>query len=139
VTASEEEKQQRQQQQNQELITLDDIINELKNGDNSKIEPYDLLSGFVTYLEEEEGVENPNTIRYYVTTARNFLEYNDVEITPRKFKLKVRLPKGAIESFSKGLRIPRDLEERTNTIIHSSIGWKQLFTTTKSRRTSTNA
>src|SRR5688500_18469727 len=60
VRASEEEKQQRQEQ-NQELITLDHVINELKkNGGNNKIDPYDLLSGFVAYLEEEEGVENPN-------------------------------------------------------------------------------
>jgi integrase len=105
VTASEEEKQQqRQQQTNQELVTLDDVINELKNGDNNKIDPYDLLSGFVAYLEQEEGVENPNTLRYFVTTARNFLEYNDVEISPRKFKLKVRLPKPVIrhkEAISK--------------------------------------
>ncbi|MFL6511813.1 MAG: hypothetical protein ACJ70X_02585, partial [Nitrososphaera sp.] len=110
VTASEEEKQQaqrqQQQQQSQELITptLDDIIDELKNGNNNKIDPYDLLSGFVAYLEREEGVENPNTIRYFVTTARNFLEYNDVEISPRKFKLKVRLPKPVIrhkEAISK--------------------------------------
>jgi regulator of PEP synthase PpsR (kinase-PPPase family) len=57
VTASEEERQQeRQQQQNQELITLDHLVNELKkNGNNNKIDPYDLLSGFVAYLEEEEG------------------------------------------------------------------------------------
>jgi hypothetical protein len=59
VTASEEEPQERHQQQNQELITLDHVINELKNkGDNNnnnnKIDPYDLLSGFVAYLEEEE-------------------------------------------------------------------------------------
>ena len=40
VTASEEEKQQQRQQQNQGLITLDDVINELKNGDNNnKIDP----------------------------------------------------------------------------------------------------
>ena len=45
-------------------------------------------SGFIAYLEEE-GIENPNTLRYFVATARNFLEYNDVEISPRKFKLKV--------------------------------------------------
>jgi integrase len=114
VTASEkEELQERQQQQNQELIiTLDDVINELKskgdnnnnNNNNNKIDPYDLLSGFVAYLEEEERIENPNTIRYFVATARNFLEYNDVEISPRKFKLKVRLPKAVIrhkEAISK--------------------------------------
>ena len=56
VTASEEELQERQQQQqNQELITLD-VINELKNkGDsnNNEIDPYDILSGFIAYLEEE--------------------------------------------------------------------------------------
>lgn len=105
VTASEEELEERQQQQDQELITLDDVINELKNkGDNNnKIDPYDILSGFVAYLEEE-GIENPNTLRYFVATARNFLEYNDVEISPRKFKLKVRLPKAVIrhkEAISK--------------------------------------
>ena len=54
------QQQRRQQQQNQELIiTLDDVINELKkndnnNNNNNKIDPYDLLSGFVAYLEEEE-------------------------------------------------------------------------------------
>ncbi len=102
----EEELQERQQQQDQELIiTLDDVINELKkNGNNNKIDPYELLSGFVAYLEEEEDIENPNTIRYFVATARNFLEYNDIEISPRKFKLKVRLPKAVIrhkEAISK--------------------------------------
>jgi integrase len=106
VTASEEERQQeRQQQQSQELITLDHLVNELKkNSNNNKIDPYDLLSGFVAFLEEEEDIENPNTIRYFVTTARNFLEYNDIEISPRKFKLKVRLPKPVIrhkEAISK--------------------------------------
>jgi integrase len=104
--ASEEERQEPQQQQDQELIiTLDDVINELKkNGNNNKIDPYELLSGFVAYLEEEEDIENPNTLRYFVATARNFLEYNDIEISPRKFKLKVRLPKAIIrhkEAISK--------------------------------------
>lgn len=95
-----------QQQQNQELTTLDDIINQLKKtgGNNNKIDTYDLLSGFVAYLEEEEGIENPNTLRYFVITAANFLEYHDVEISPRKFRLKVRLPKPVIrhkEAISK--------------------------------------
>ena len=95
MASEEEQQQERQQRQDQELIiTLDDVINELKkNGNNNKIDPYELLSGFVAYLEEEEDIENPNTIRYFVATARNFLEYNDIEISPRKFKLKVRLPK----------------------------------------------
>ncbi|MFL6491479.1 MAG: tyrosine-type recombinase/integrase [Nitrososphaera sp.] len=105
MASEEEQQQERQQRQDQELIMLDDVINELKkNGNNNKIDPYELLSGFVAYLEEEEHIENPNTIRYFVATARNFLEYNDIEISPRKFKLKVRLPKAVIrhkEAISK--------------------------------------
>jgi integrase len=105
VTVSEEEQGQQQQHQNLELTTaLDHVINELKIANNNKINPYDLLSGFVAYLQEEEGIENPNTIRYFVIAARNFLEYNDIEISPRKFKLRVRLPKPVIrhkEAISK--------------------------------------
>src|SRR5215218_5907652 len=93
VTVSEEEP---QQQQNQELTVLDHVIDKLKSGNNTKINSYGLLSGFVAYLQEVEGVENPNTLRYFVTAARNFLEYYDVEISPRKFKLKVRLPKPVV-------------------------------------------
>ena len=33
------------------------------------------------------------TLKQRVTTANNFLEYFDVDISPRKFKLKVKLPK----------------------------------------------
>ena len=94
-----------EQQQNQGLTTLDQVIDELKRSSrNNKIDPYDLLSGFVTYLQKEGGIENPNTIRYFVITARNFLEYHDIEISPRKFKLKVRLPKPVVrrkEAISK--------------------------------------
>jgi integrase len=90
---------QRQQQQNQEpkitITSLDQLIDEIKRSSN-KIDPYDLLSGFVAYLQEEQGIENPNTIRHFVITARNFLEYQDIEISPRKFKLRVRLPKPVV-------------------------------------------
>src|SRR5215211_5579821 len=86
-------------QQNQEpkvtITSLDQVVEELKRSSNT-INPYDLLSGFVAYLQEEEGIENPNTIRYFIITARNFLEYHDIEISPRKFKLRVRLPKPVI-------------------------------------------
>lgn len=90
--------QQQYLQQNQDRKTkttttsLDQVIEELKN-DSNKIDPYDLLSGFVAYIQREQGIENPNTIRYFVITARNFLEYHDIEISPRKFKFRVRLPK----------------------------------------------
>jgi hypothetical protein len=85
VTVSEEEQGQQQKHQNLEQTTvLDHVINELKIANNNKINPYDLLSGFVAYLQEMEGIKNPNTTRYFVIAARNFLEYNDIEISPRK-------------------------------------------------------
>jgi integrase len=33
------------------------------------------------------------TLKNYIITIKNFLEYSDIDISPRKFKLKVRLPK----------------------------------------------
>jgi integrase len=97
IVAASEEHQQPQQDQELKITinSLDQVIDELKKS-SDKIDPYDLLSGFVAYLQEEEGIENPNTIRHFVTTARNFLEYHDIEISPRKFKLRVRLPKAVI-------------------------------------------
>jgi len=86
------QKQQKYQNQNRDqkrktiTTSLDQVIDELKKNSN-KVDPYDLLSGFVAYLQEEQNIENPNTIRYFVITARNFLEYHDIEISPRKFKL----------------------------------------------------
>jgi uncharacterized protein (UPF0297 family) len=77
---------QQQYQQDQITTSLDQVIEELKNKGSNKIDPCDLLSGFVAYIQEEQGIENPNTIRHFVITARNFLEYHDVEISPRRFK-----------------------------------------------------
>lgn len=77
------------------ITSLDQVIEELKRSSNT-IDLYDLLSGFVAYIQEEQSIENPNTIRSFVITARNFLEYHDIEISPRKFKLRVRLPKPVV-------------------------------------------
>jgi integrase len=47
----------------------------------------------VSYLLQKEGNIAPITIKQWVVTVKNFLEYCDVEISPRKFKLKVKMPK----------------------------------------------
>jgi hypothetical protein len=60
VAASDEEEGGQQQQQNLGQITaLDHVIDRLKSGNNNKIDPYDLLSGFVAYLQEVEGRDIP--------------------------------------------------------------------------------
>ena len=51
-----------------------------------------MLSSYVSY-EHKKGSVTPITIKARIGTIRTFLEYNDVEISPRKFKLKVKMPK----------------------------------------------
>jgi hypothetical protein len=74
LLTSQEQQQQQLYQQNQEpkvtITSLDQVVEELKRSSSTnKIDPYDLLSSFVAYLQEEEGIQNPNTIRYFVITA----------------------------------------------------------------------
>src|SRR5215216_4524635 len=60
-----------------------------------KVDVYDLLSGYVSYLITKANYANL-TIKQRVVTARNFLEYYDIEISPRKFKYKVKIPKSIV-------------------------------------------
>jgi hypothetical protein len=39
--------------------TLDYVIEELKRNNNTKIDPCDLLSGFVVHLQQVENIRNP--------------------------------------------------------------------------------
>jgi integrase len=71
-------------------------IDELTISKIFKVDVYELLSGYVFYLinrKENKNKISNQTISQRIMTARNFLEYYDIEISPRKFKLKVRIPK----------------------------------------------
>lgn len=69
--------------------STDILIKRLVDNDEN---PYDLLSRYVNYLQANNGL-SALTLKQQVITAKNFLEYHDIEISPRKFKLKVKLPK----------------------------------------------
>ena len=63
-----------------------------------KINVYELLAGFASFLVNEytspDGFRISNTtIKSMVDTARNFLEFHDVDINQRKYSLKVNYPK----------------------------------------------
>jgi len=68
--------------------SLETIIDEMKH---EKVNPYEILNSFCGYLKPRN--LSASTIIYHIVTAKNFLEFHDVEISPRKFKLKVKLPK----------------------------------------------
>jgi integrase len=69
-------------------LSVDDIIVQLSD---VKINVYDMLRNYVLHLNNKS--ISPLTLKNEIITIRNFLEYLDIDISPRKFKLKVRLPK----------------------------------------------
>jgi integrase len=71
---------------------IDEIIKRIMSG---KVDVYNVLSYYIRYLKETINNRSISaiTLKNYVITIKNFLEYSDIDISPRKFKLKVRLPK----------------------------------------------
>jgi integrase len=72
-------------------------IDELTINKMFDVNIYDLLSSYVSHLinmTDGNGDSISNlTIKQRVVTAKNFLEYHDIDISPRKFKLKVKTPR----------------------------------------------
>ena len=71
---------------NQTETTLDNIIANIKEGSE---DVYEILSDFVSYLQTRYNISTL-TLKQRVVTVKNFLKYCDVDISPRKFKLKVK-------------------------------------------------
>lgn len=53
---------------------------------------YNTLNEYVHYLKYNHNL-SPLSLKQEVVTVKNLLEYSDIEISPRKFKLKIKLPK----------------------------------------------
>jgi integrase/uncharacterized coiled-coil protein SlyX len=70
-------------------IYVDTLIDQIKQGSK---DVYDILRRYGGYLKTKNNISNV-TLKQRVVTAKNFFEYFDVDISPRKFKLKVKLPK----------------------------------------------
>jgi integrase len=74
-------------------MSLDELILTLTTyGHGPKIDIYDLLSEYVKYLGRERKISSL-TLKLMMSTVRSYLETFDVEILPRKYRLKVRTPK----------------------------------------------
>jgi integrase len=72
-----------------EHITIDNLIVKVKEGSEN---PYSVLNNYAVYLLNGNNVSNL-TLKQWIVTVKNFLEYHDVDISPRRFKMKVKLPK----------------------------------------------
>ena len=71
-------------------LTVDNIVSQIKK---NKIDIYSILGKYILYLKQSNNSISPNSLKNHIITIKNFLEYSDIDISPRKFKLKVRLPK----------------------------------------------
>jgi integrase len=68
--------------------TPDSIIPSLTNG---KTNVYELLDQFVSYLMTNE--VNPLSLKVYVSVVRSYLEFQDIDIVPSKFRRRVKVPR----------------------------------------------
>jgi integrase len=70
-------------------ISIDKLIEQIRQGLK---DVYNILSQYGGYLKTSNNLSSL-TLKQRVVTVKNFLEYYDVDISPRKFKLKVKLPR----------------------------------------------
>jgi integrase len=70
-------------------INIDELIQKIKS---RQYDPYDILNDYCIFLQNNYNIASV-TFRDKIITVKTFLEYNDIEISPKKFKLKVRFPK----------------------------------------------
>ena len=69
-------------------LTIDNLVSNIKD---ETTDPYNILSKYSAYLKSSN--ISTITIKQRVVTVKNFFEYCDIDFSPRKFKIKVRLPK----------------------------------------------
>src|SRR6188472_1573366 len=69
--------------------STDNLIKQIKKGHE---DPYKVLSSYVAFLQGNRHLSSL-TLKQELITVKNLLEYYDIDISPRKFKLKVKVPK----------------------------------------------
>ena len=72
-------------------LDLDSLVINMQEG---KYNVYDILLEFTSYLQDHNYNKplSSTTLRNRVKAVKNFLEFNDVDISDNKFRLKIRLP-----------------------------------------------
>jgi hypothetical protein len=63
-------------------IRIDDLIIRIKEGLEN---PYNILNNYAAFLLGSNNISS-STLKQRIITIKNFLEYHDVDISPRKFK-----------------------------------------------------
>ena len=95
------------------------------------LDVYDILNGYSAYQQQNYTISTL-TLKQRVVTVKNFFEYYDVDVSPRKFKLKVKLPriiKRNKEALSKEdvidiLNVCSDIKLKTYVMLLASTGMR---------------
>lgn len=69
-------------------LDVDSLLAMIKNGSQ---DPYSILNDYAAYLKNRN--VSARTLKLRIMTVKNFFEYCDIDISPRRFKLKIKLPK----------------------------------------------
>ena len=107
-------------------INLKEMIHQTNK---NEFNPYDIVNDYCLYLKNNSNLSN-STFRDRILTVKTFLEFNDIELSPRKFKLKVRFPKTVLrnkeainkEDIIKILNGCSDLRLKTYVMLLASTG-----------------
>jgi integrase len=113
--------------ENKYSLSVDDIISEIKK---NRADPYSLLTEYARHLGEHK--ISTLTLKQRVVTVKNFLEYHDIDISPRRFKLKVKLPKTirknkealSKEDIAKILNAASDIRLKTYVLLLAATGMR---------------
>jgi integrase len=108
-------------------LTIDELIIRIKEG---KEDVFEVLNNYSSYLNTIN--ISTSTLKQHAITVKNFFEYHDVDISPRKFKLKIKLPrtvrknKEALskEDISDILNACSDIRLKTYVMLLASTGMR---------------
>ncbi len=109
---------------------LKDLDHTLSQIHNKQKDPYHLLNSYCAYLVSTH--VSASYIKNCIITVKNFFEYYDVELSPRKFKMKLKLPrvvKRSKEALSKEdivdiLNFCSDIRLKTYVMLLASTGMR---------------
>jgi integrase len=108
-------------------FSVDGLVSEIKK---EQRDIYDVLNSYAAHLKSCN--ISALTLKQRIVTVKNFFEYCDVDISPRRFKLKVKLPKAVRrkkEALSKEdiveiLNVCDNIRLRTYVILLAATGMR---------------
>jgi hypothetical protein len=75
-------------------VNLDELIKKIKFA-TAEYDSYDILNNYCIFLQNN--YNKRSSFRDKIITVKTFLEYNDIEINPKKSQIKSKISKNCIE------------------------------------------